>query len=159
MTRLVFRPLTDSSWMLLVNGERSGIASKVSDGSIRILGKAMPGSYANFDEIAKVSGASVVMESPPEPVCEKESGVVDGYPVKHDTWHNIENLPVPSYTRTPKSSNRFAAGYYALHFAHGWTPSFCPRLSTLSEHEFVGPFKTKIEMQHSISVKGKAIDV
>lgn len=159
MTRYVFRPLTDSSWMLSVNGERMGIASKTKDGRISMIGKTAAGVYASFDEIGKASGATIIMESPPEQVHEKEAGLVDGFPVKHDTWHNVETDPIPSYTRTTKSNNRFAAGYYALHFANGWTQSFCPRLSTLSEHEFVGPFKTKLEMQHNISIKSKAIDV
>lgn len=158
MTKLVMRPVTESSWIMMENGERIGLASQQDQG-IRVLGRKFAGSYASLEELEDRVGSKLIVEKVPEPEPEKESGLIDGYPIKHTEWHNISTDPVPSYTRTAKSTNRYSAGYYALKFGHGWTAALCPKLATLAEYEYIGPFRTKLEMQHQISAKNKAINV
>ena len=158
MIRYTLKPLTETSWILAADGERIGLVSQVGE-RIKVLGKAAQGDHDSIDALRKKLGGKLLVEQPSEPPPEKEAGEVNGYPVKHPTWHNIVTEPVPSYTRTANSDTRYAAGYYALRFTNGWTQSFCPKLTTLSEYEYIGPFTTKLEMQHQISSKNKAINV
>lgn len=158
MTKITMKPLTESSWLLMENGERVGLVSK-KDAGYRVMGGKFPGSYDDLSSMERRAGGRITLERMPDPEPEKEQGLIDGYPVKHGEWHNTMIEPVPSYTRTQKSTNRYGAGYYALRFSHGWTAAFCPKLSTLTEYEYIGPFRTKLEMQHQISAKNKSINV
>lgn len=158
MTKFSLKPLTENSWILMVDGERTGLVSKAGD-AIRVMGKVGTGTHQSLEEFGSKLGGKLSIEQPPEPVQEKEQGNVNGYPIKHGEWHNILLDPVPSYTRTAKSDHRYAAGYYGLRFPNGWTQSFCPKMATLAEYEYMGPFTTKLEMQHQISSKNKTINV
>lgn len=157
MTKYSLRPLTESSWILNLNGERIGLVSKVNE-KYQIIGKIGSGIHDSIDSMASSIGGKIIVEQPIEPQQEKETGMVGGYPIKHSEWYNATEEPVPSYTRIQKSDNRYAAGYYGLRFPNGWTQSFCPKLTTLVEYEYIGPFTTKLEMQHQISTKNKAIN-
>jgi hypothetical protein len=158
MTRYSLKPLTENSWILLADGERSGLVNRVDD-AIRVIGKIASGTHESIDALKIQLGGKLLIEQTVEPVQEKEQGQVNGYPIKHGEWHNVVVEPVPSYTRTAKSEHRYAAGYYGLRFPNGWTQSFCPKLSTLADYEYIGPFTTKLEMQHQISSKNKTINV
>jgi hypothetical protein len=158
MTKYSLRPLTDSSWILTSNGDRIGLVSKI-EGKLNIVGKIGASTHDSMESLAAALGGKITVEQPVEPQQEKEAGVVSGYPIKHTEWYNTLEDPVPSYTRTVKSDNRYAAGYYGLRFPNGWTQSFCPKLATLAEYEYIGPFTTKLEMQHQISAKNKSINV
>lgn len=158
MSKLILRALTPSSWLLIENGERMGLVSQ-SNEELVVIGKKLPGKYASLKDLESKAGSKLTIEQMAEPEPEKEQGAVEGYPIKHAEWHNVMLDPVPSYTRTSKSNNRYGAGYYALKFGHGWTAALCPKLATLAEYEHIGPFRTKLEMQHQISAKNKAINV
>lgn len=77
---------------------------------------------------------------------------VHGYPTNTEPfnamWDMKEKLPL--FTKIAKSQSRHAAGYYIIHFEHGWVQSFCPKLVTLKNNEWQGPFKTKIEMREKL---------
>ena len=158
MMKFSLKPLTENSWILMADGERAGLVSKVGD-SIKVMGKTAVGMHASLEALGAALGGKLLIEQSSEPAQEKEQGNVNGYPIKHGEWHNIQMDPVPSYTRTAKSNHRYAAGYYGLKFPNGWTQSFCPKITTLAEYEYLGPFTTKLEMQHQISSKNKAINV
>lgn len=80
---------------------------------------------------------------------------VYGYPCNAEQAHNIDlqdNVPV--YTKTVTSKQHFAAGYYGILFPMGWRPSFCPRLKTLNDYKYIGPFKNEYDMQLAIKRQG-----
>ena len=52
-----------------------------------------------------------------------------------------------TYTKTENSKTLYAAGYYGLHFNGVWRNTYCVKLETLDNYEFVGPFKTKTELE------------
>lgn len=158
MATYSMKPMTDDSWLLCMDGDRIALVTASGD-QVRVIGKIASGTYPSIQELEETLGSRITIEQPPEPAAEKEIGSVGGYPVKHDQWHNITTDPVPSYTRSASSKIRYAAGYYGFRFSNGWTASFCPKLSTLAEHEYIGPFTTKLEMQHRISAVSKTINV
>ena len=71
----------------------------------------------------------------------------NGYPTNVDTVYN-EQLQdtVPVYTKTATSQQHFAAGYWGILFPHGWRPSFCPRLETLQNYPYIGPYTNESDM-------------
>jgi hypothetical protein len=152
------KPMASNSWILMVDGDRKGLVVSASE-EITVLGKPFDGKYKNLADLESKIGSKITIDQPTDPPPEKEAGEVNGYPIKHSTWHNVMIDPVPSYTRTANSDLRYAAGYYGLRFQNGWTQSFCPKFTTLAEYEYIGPFTTKLEMQHQISAKNKAVVV
>lgn len=158
MSKYAIKPVTDTSWILTSVGEKIAVVSKTSNGII-VLGNLPKKKFKTFEEFIDNLGGDVSIEKPAEPEIEKEAGEINGYPIKHEMYYDTNSDPVPSYARTKNSAIRYAAGYYALKFTNGWSPSFCPKLSTLAEYEYLGPFKSKLEMQNSISQKNSSPNV
>jgi len=154
MTKYLMKPLTENSWILSADGNKIGIVSQADTG-IRILGNLPKKTFTDLEDFKKHIGGNLTIEEPAELVAEPEIGDIGGYPIKHTVWHNVMTEPVSSYTRTKTSEIRYAAGYYAVKFVNGWTQSFCPKLTTLVEHEYLGPYKNKLEMRNSISQKNQ----
>ncbi len=74
---------------------------------------------------------------------------VHDFPCKTKPFNSIFDLKrkLPLYTKTKNSQSFFCAGYYVIHWEDGGhSPSYCPKLITLSRYQFEGPFKTKLEM-------------
>ena len=158
MSKYTIKHVTDTSWILTSAGEKLGIVSQTANG-VLVLGNLPKKKYNNLKEFIDHLGGDVSIEKAAEPETEKEAAEINGYPIKHDVWYDEIHDSIPNYTRTKNSETRYAAGYYALKFSNGWSPSFCPKLSTLAEYEYLGPFKSKLEMQNSISQKNSSPNV
>jgi hypothetical protein len=82
---------------------------------------------------------------------------VDGFPTQWNTVYNKSSKEVhetlPVFTKSEKSKSFHSAGYYGIKFPNGWTTSFCPRVNTLTSYEFIGPYKTEMEMTLAIQRK------
>ena len=63
---------------------------------------------------------------------------------KNALWNVKMKLPI--YTKTGKSNSYHCAGYYIIRFKTGWVKSYCPKLVTLEQYDFRGPYKTRAEM-------------
>jgi hypothetical protein len=85
---------------------------------------------------------------------------VEGYPCKHQGFNTalkeVKGKNVPTYTKTENSKTLYAAGYYGLHFNGVWRNTYCVKLETLDNYEFVGPFKTKTELEAEVLKASKA---
>lgn len=158
MSKYTIKHITDTSWILTVDGEKLAVISQVPTG-ISVFGNIPKKKYNTLQEFIEHLGGDVSIEQATQPDLEKEAATVNGYPIKHDMFFDVSTDPVPNYTRTKNSSIRYAAGYYSLKFSNGWSPSFCPKLSTLSEYQYIGPYTTKLEMQNSISQKNSSPNV
>lgn len=80
---------------------------------------------------------------------------LNGYPTSCEPFNGIINLKYkfPVFTKNSKSKSFYCAGYYVIKFNKGWVQSFCPKFVTLSKNEFIGPFKSKIEMKEHLRIK------
>ena len=82
-----------------------------------------------------------------------------GYPVRdHKIFHKDMIDELPCYKKTEISPVWIAAGYFGVLVGKVWQEKFCPKLSTLKEKEYVGPFKTKMEMKMATKKKNNEID-
>ena len=68
-----------------------------------------------------------------------------GYPTNSNIVYNGEHEKLPIFYKKPSMKQPHAAGYYIIKFKK-WLPSFCPRLSTLQNYEYNGPFLTEWDM-------------
>jgi hypothetical protein len=153
--KYTLKPITENSWILSdSDGERIGIVSK-NDSGVIVVGKLPVKKYNSINELKATLGGKLTIETKQE----KDDvvvGDIDGYPIKHPAYSDQLIDPVPNYL---KGKIRFAAGYYAIKSANGWTPTLCPKLLTIANNEYLGPFKSKIEMNHQISTKKKEIQL
>ena len=62
----------------------------------------------------------------------------------------VQGKQIPVYTKSDTSKTFYAAGYYVLHFSVVWRNTYCVKLETLDNYEFVGPFKTKSELEAEV---------
>lgn len=81
---------------------------------------------------------------------------VYGYQTNAETVYNKSLLDsVPVYKKTATSQQYFAAGYYGIKFPRlGWSDAFCPRLKTLNDYDYIGPFKNLSDVQLAIKRQG-----
>ncbi len=76
---------------------------------------------------------------------------VEGYPCKHIAYNieivELKGKKIPTYTKSITSKVRYAAGYYGVRFPSDWRWFYGGKLDTLDSCNFIGPYKTKSEMQ------------
>lgn len=147
------KQITDTSWILQKNGVRIALLT-IKEEKITVFGKIGKSLFDNMNELKNYLGGTFEIEQSEEAITE-ELGDIRGYPSKHQGIIPIEDADLPAYKKSTSSNIVYAAGYYAILFKNGWTPWYCPKMSTLKETEYMGPFKTKIEMNNSISQKKK----
>lgn len=141
--------LEDKFWILEDNGQKVGTIRSNENGVTLTVGKENH-SFKKLEELKqkmKVSftGKELVKK-------EKVEYDVHGYFCKTKPYNSIFDLKrkLPLYTKTNDSQSFFCAGYYCIQFDHGWVPASCPKLITLSRNNYLGPFKTKLEMTESL---------
>ena len=137
--------LEDKFWILEDNGQKVGTIRSNENGVVLTVGKENH-SFKRLEELKqkmKVSftGKELVNK-------EKEEYEVHGYPCKTKPFNGLYDLKrkLPLYTKTEDSQSFFTAGYYCIEFENGWVPAYCPKLITLGRNNYLGPFKTKLEM-------------
>ena len=141
--------LEDKFWILEDNGQKVGTIRSNENGVVLTVGKENH-SFKRLEELKqkmKVSftGKELVNK-------EKVEYDVHGYFCKTKPYNAIFDLKrkLPLYTKTEGSQSFFCAGYYCIEFDHGWVPASCPKLITLSRNNYLGPFKTKLEMTETL---------
>lgn len=154
MIEFKLKPVTETSWILHSSGVR--LAMIVANGSgFRAIGQIEKKEFDNLEDLSKHLGGPVEFEEV-EQEAEPEASDVNGYPIKHSTSFDVKEDKYPSYSKVAGSSLRFAAGYYGVLFAHGWVTSYCPKITTLEENKWIGPFRTKLEMRNAITQQKNA---
>lgn len=82
----------------------------------------------------------------------KDLDSVNDYPTKHRAYNKSkDDKGIPVYTKTEKSKVIYAAGYYGLHFTGVWRNAYCVKRETLDTYEYIGPFKTKTQLEAEIA--------
>lgn len=159
MVKFNLKPITAASWILHSGGNRLALVYQRHENEFACMGQLSRKTFASLAELEHYLGGTLVVEetAAADTSLSDEVGEIAGYPIKHDTVHDPQETPVPNYKKSANSDIRFAAGYYGVLFSNGWVAGFCPKLTTLSQYEYIGPFKTKLEMNHQISCQNKKI--
>lgn len=157
MSTYILKPISTTSWILQKDSAALTLIIKKKDQLISI-GKLEKSIFDSIDDLEKFLGHKVEIQKSEEDSVD-ELGNIDQYPVKHTSAIQVNHDNLPVYKRTETSTTLYSAGYYGVKFPNGWVTSYCPKLSTLKENEYIGPFYTKLEMQNSISQKKKEIEI
>ena len=145
--------LPDRFWIIEHNGARIGTIQRHDIDQFIVTGTDSSVATLSLDEVEEHFGlfrSQNLLDTPDEKAVEKECY---GYPTKHNPYNSVYDVQhkLPLYSKSPNSSNMYAAGYYCVKFPKGWVKGFCPKLSTIAENEYRGPFKTVIEQRKVFS--------
>lgn len=82
---------------------------------------------------------------------------INGYPTGVKPYKCIYDIrkKLSLFSKSEKSESLYCAGYFILKFPKGWTKAFCPKLVTIEQYDYRGPFKTLIEMKQALSQANK----
>ena len=95
--------------------------------------------------------------SAPKEEKENEDNSVYDYPSKFKPFNMVFDVKrkLPLFNKSKKSKSLYCAGYYIIQFEKGWVRSYCPKLLTLDNYPFKGPFRTSLEMKTELSNANK----
>lgn len=140
--------VADKFWIVERNGQKVGTLRRDKDFVLTVNDKK-----ARFPDIQTLAervgidfNQKVIKAEQPK---EHE---VHGFPCKGKPYNDLYDLKrkLPLYTKTERSQSFYCAGYYAIKFEHGWVKAYCPKLITLGRNDYMGPYKTKLEMQETL---------
>jgi len=148
-TMLQAKPIVpDKFWIVERNGQKVGTLRR-DEGFVLTVNdkKARFPDEATLLARAKISFGNAIVKQKT-----KVENEVHGFPCKTKPYNGIYDLKrkLPLYTKTEKSQSFYCAGYYCIEFENGWVKAYCPKLITLSRNNFIGPLKTKLEMQEQL---------
>lgn len=157
MSHYSLKPITETSWILQNSGTRVALVTQ-NEAELIVIGKLPRNSFKDVKDLEKFLGSSIEIEKHEDEEI-AELGSIKGFPVKHVGAIAVDEQELPVYKRTATSNTFYSAGYYGVKFPNGWVTSYCPKLTTLTENEYIGPFQSKLEMQNSITQKKRQIDL
>jgi len=145
--------LPDRFWIIEQNGVRIGTIQRHDENNFIVTGTDSSIAQMSRDEVDEqfsIFQNIDVVNASSQPDIKKE---VYEYPTKHTPYNAVLDVKhkIPLYSKSPNSNNMYAAGYYIVHFPKGWVKGFCPKLSTLANNEFQGPFKSVMEQRQAFS--------
>jgi len=145
--------LPDRFWIIEQNGVRIGTIQRHDENNFIVTGTDSSIAQMSRDEVDEqfsIFQTIDVVNASSQPDIKKE---VYEYPTKHTPYNAVLDVKhkIPLYSKSPNSNNMYAAGYYIVHFPKGWVKGFCPKLSTLANNEFQGPFKSVMEQRQAFS--------
>ena len=147
--------IKDKFWILEDAGVKLGTIRKKDDSDFEVIIRNEGVEILSTDALTTKYGSSILEPKLVKRIESVEYGKsideVLGYPCKHKGFNtvlkDIKGKQVPVYTKTETSKTLYAAGYYGLLFNGVWRNTQCVKLETLENYEFVGPFKSKSEVE------------
>lgn len=143
--------LENKFWIVEENGERVGTLTKQDD-AFMLSSKGEISFYKSERQLRKTFGtdfltAKITQNS------ESTDFSVHGYPTKTTPYNSMYDIQrkLPLFTKSEKSKSVYCAGYYLIKFNKSWLKSFCPKLVTVERNQYMGPYKTELEMKSILS--------
>ena len=151
--------IKDKFWILEDAGVKLGtIRQEDSTSNFEVIMRSKGVEYLDLDALTTKYGKTILEPKLVKKIDSVEYGKaldeVNGYPCKHKACNagmeEKSGKQIPVYTKSDTSKTYYAAGYYGLHFSGVWRNTYCVKLETLANYEFVGPFKTKTELEAEV---------
>ena len=143
--------LEDKFWIVEDEGVRIGTLSKNDEGFV-VSSKGKIDFYKNERHLKKTFGNNFLVAT--IKTNQKSSTKdVHGYPTRTTPFNSMYDIQrkLPLFTKSEKSKSVYCAGYYLIKFNVNWLKSYCPKLITVERNEYIGPFKTELEMKAALS--------
>ena len=142
MSKYTAKPVIENNfWIVEERGNKIGTLRYTNEQYVFYDNRTKENSVVSIDDF-NIDSANKELVS---------NATVYSYPTNTDTVYDIDLLDnVPVFKKTANSAVYFAAGYWGILFPMGWRPSFCPKLETLKNYKYIGPFKNEDDMYLSI---------
>ena len=143
--------LTDKFWIVEDEGVRIGTLSKNDEGFV-ITAKGRVDYYKSENQLKKKFGKNFLIANINK-VEDDIKSEVHGYPTRTKPYNSMYDIKrkLPLFTKSEKSKSVYCAGYYLVKFNVNWLKSYCPKLITIERNEYIGPYKTELEMKAALS--------
>ena len=143
--------LTDKFWIVEDEGVRIGTLSK-SDEGFAITAKGKVDYYKSETQLKKKFGKNFLIANINK-VDDNVKAEIHGYPTRTTPYNSMYDIKrkLPLFTKSEKSKSVYCAGYYLVKFNVNWLKSYCPKLITIERNEYLGPYKTELEMKAALS--------
>ena len=144
--------LENKFWIVEEEGVRVGTLSKEDDGFV-ITSKGKIDYYKSENQLKRKFGKQFLVASIQSNDTKEFSKDVHGYPTKTTPYNSMYDIKrkLPLFTKSEKSKSVYCAGYYLVKFNVNWLKSYCPKLITIERNEYMGPYKTELEMKMALS--------
>ena len=139
--------LENKFWIVEQEGQRIGTITKQDDSFI-LSQKGNVSFYKDELHINKTFGNNFLTTTVRHADDQSEYNI-HGFPTKGKPYNVVFDISnkLPLFTKGEKSKSVYCAGYYIIKFNVIWLKSFCPKLITIEQNNYRGPFKTSIEMK------------
>jgi hypothetical protein len=153
------KPITETSWLVLGDIEemKIGLLTEVRNEYI-LMSKGEKKKFLDKKEVNRYFSEDVFQNLVTVEEEPKKDYYINGFPVDFDNPNEviITGNTLPIFSKKTTSDVYYSAGYYCLRFPKNWVPAYCPKLSTLQKYEYLGPFKTEIEMKAELARQRKS---
>lgn len=144
--------ISDVAWIVQKGEQRLGILNKdVQDHYTFISGKTIE-LFDDDTEVRKHFGNINLFEDRiASPTTVQDGFYIKGHLVDYPNPIPVETTDpnyrddIPLYLKTEGSDVYYAAGWYTINFEKGWKHGHGPKLSTLLQYGYEGPFRTEME--------------
>lgn len=150
------KEITPSSWILYdKNDIKLGLLINNTKNQFSLFIKDKIILRYTFDELQEEFGKIKWEE---RIVVESKTITIAKLPVDSDEIFDVIEDDIPSYKKSKTGKARYVPGYWGIKFSSGYVTSFCPKLVTIEQNEYIGPFKTKFEMDGEIVLANRRIN-
>ena len=143
--------LQDKFWIVEQSGEKIGTLSKNDEGFV-VNSQGKVNLYKNENQLKRTFGKNFLVANIKN-TTDDQTKDVHGYPTRTVPFNSMFDIQrkLPLFTKSEKSKSVYCAGYYLVKFNVNWLKSFCPKLITIERNEYLGPYKTELEMKLALS--------
>lgn len=158
---MLAKPIVDNRFWILEDPDQGRIGTmQTVDQGIQVNVQGLIKIYKNFQHAAQELNLQTATDCKVETKSDPKIWYSNGYPINTQPYNEMYNaqLGLSMYTKTERSKSFYAAGYYIIKFDFAWAQAYCPKVVTLKNNPYAGPYRTRLEMQeqlrkHNASVK------
>jgi hypothetical protein len=147
------KPITDQTYILMTDSaERFGLL-QIFENKVVLITSDTKNEFNSLRDLEDLISDRIHLQQPVE-LGENQVNDIDGFPVRHAEVYDVHREGDQiSYRASPNSSVRWTAGWFGILFSRGFITFLCPKPSSLNENKFVGPFKTKMEVDAAVKIE------
>ena len=154
--------ISDDAWIVNDDEKHVGIQHRTVQDKYTYLDRTETILFDNSQDVKEFFNNSFVFDDQTTiDITQPSTFYIKGYavdypnpvPVDRESEHYIEDIPL--FAKTESSTVFYAAGWYCINFEKGWKSGNCPKVSTLLQYGYEGPFKSKIEVKQRLKQLNK----
>jgi len=145
------KPIIKNEYWVVTDGKRK-VGNVIHEGSdYKVILDNTKETYTSTKQIEK--NKKIEFEKV-EKVAKPENPTFAVYPTSNNrVYNNYYDVKrkLHIFTKTPKSKCYHVAGWFAIKQTDEYTTIFCPKYIFVQRYDYIGPFKTKEEVNSSIN--------